>query len=111
MLMCGGLQLTNALNKWLINVLMSEYKKCYMLSCTAHLWSWPNAPWRRVLVNFAGLFLGSMFIIKVDDIVGGISYEEYYYCQDLRDTEEFVCKVCYTHLPFNSTGISPAGLF
>ena len=31
-----------------------------------HPWSWPDAPWRRVHVDFAGPFLGSMFMIIVD---------------------------------------------
>jgi len=31
-----------------------------------HPWSWPDAPWRRIHVDFAGPFLGSMFMIIVD---------------------------------------------
>ena len=31
-----------------------------------HPWSWPDSPWRRIHVYFAGPFLGSMFMIIVD---------------------------------------------
>ena len=29
-------------------------------------WDWPSQPWERIPVDFAGPFLGSMFIIVVD---------------------------------------------
>lgn len=31
-----------------------------------HHWSWPRAPWERVHLDFAGPFLGSMFLVVVD---------------------------------------------
>ena len=31
-----------------------------------HPWVWPNAPWRWILIDFAGLFLGKMFLIVMD---------------------------------------------
>ena len=31
-----------------------------------HPWEWPSAPWERIHVDFAGPFLGSMFLIVVD---------------------------------------------
>ena len=31
-----------------------------------HPWVWPDAPWKRVHVDFAGPFLGKMFFILVD---------------------------------------------
>ena len=31
-----------------------------------HPWIWPDAPWKRVHVDFAGQFLGKMFFIAVD---------------------------------------------
>lgn len=31
-----------------------------------HPWSWPDGPWKRVHVDFAGPFLGSMFMVVVD---------------------------------------------
>ena len=31
-----------------------------------HLWSWPDAPWKRIHVDFAGPFQGSMFMVIVD---------------------------------------------
>ena len=29
-------------------------------------WIWPTQPWKRVHVDFAGPFMGSMYIIAVD---------------------------------------------
>ena len=31
-----------------------------------HPWAWPDTPWRRVYVDFAGPFQGKMFFIVVD---------------------------------------------
>jgi hypothetical protein len=31
-----------------------------------HPWEWPSAPWKRIHVDFAGPFLGHMFLIVVD---------------------------------------------
>ncbi len=31
-----------------------------------HPWEWPNKPWARVHADFAGEFLGKMFLILVD---------------------------------------------
>ena len=31
-----------------------------------HPWAWPTAPWKRVHIDFAGPFLGKMFLIVVD---------------------------------------------
>ena len=31
-----------------------------------HPWAWPDAPWKRIHVDFAGPFLGKMFFIVVD---------------------------------------------
>ena len=31
-----------------------------------HPWSWPDGPWKRIHVDFAGPFLGSMFMVLVD---------------------------------------------
>lgn len=31
-----------------------------------HPWEWPASPWERVHVNFAGPFIGSMFLVVVD---------------------------------------------
>lgn len=31
-----------------------------------HLWEWPSAPWQSVLIDFAGPFMNSMFLIAVD---------------------------------------------
>jgi len=30
------------------------------------LWSWPSKPWSRIHVDFAGPFLGKMFLIVID---------------------------------------------
>ena len=35
-------------------------------SVLLHPWVWPNAPWRRIHIEFAESFLGKMFIIIVD---------------------------------------------
>ena len=31
-----------------------------------HPWSWPTKPWHRVHVDFAGPFLGKLFLLMVD---------------------------------------------
>ena len=31
-----------------------------------HPWTWPSKPWQRIHIDFAGPFLGSMFLIVVD---------------------------------------------
>ncbi len=31
-----------------------------------HPWVWPDLPWRRIHVDFAGPFLGHMFMVTVD---------------------------------------------
>ena len=35
-------------------------------SALLHSWVWPKAPWRRIHIDFAGPFLGKMFLIIVD---------------------------------------------
>ena len=36
------------------------------ITAPLHSWEWPARPWRRVHVDFAGPFLGSMFLLLVD---------------------------------------------
>ena len=31
-----------------------------------HPWEWPSAPWESIHIDFAGPFLGHMFLIAVD---------------------------------------------
>ena len=31
-----------------------------------HPWTWPDQPWKRIHVDFAGPFQGSMFLVVVD---------------------------------------------
>ena len=31
-----------------------------------HFWEWPATPWQRIHVDFAGPFVGRMFLIIVD---------------------------------------------
>ena len=31
-----------------------------------HPWKWPTQPWSRLYLDFAGLYLGSMFLVLVD---------------------------------------------
>ena len=31
-----------------------------------HPWVWPEAPWRRIHIDFAGPLMGKMFLIVVD---------------------------------------------
>ena len=31
-----------------------------------HSWEWPARPWQRIHIDFAGPFLGTMFLIIVD---------------------------------------------
>ena len=31
-----------------------------------HPWVWPDTPWARIHVDFAGPFLGKMFLVVVD---------------------------------------------
>ena len=33
---------------------------------TLHPWGWPNRPWQRVYLDFAGPFLGHMYLVMVD---------------------------------------------
>ena len=33
---------------------------------TLHPWTWPTRPWQRIHVDYAGPFLGSMFLVVVD---------------------------------------------
>ena len=35
-------------------------------SATLHPWDWPQKPWQRVHADYAGPFLGRMFLILVD---------------------------------------------
>ena len=41
---------------------------CQSVPATAllHPWSWPDRPWMRLHVDFAGPFQGSMFFVVVD---------------------------------------------
>ena len=34
-------------------------------------WTWPNHPWKRIHLDFAGPFQGSMFLIAVDALLNG----------------------------------------
>ena len=36
-----------------------------------HLWQWPEFPWQRVHMDFAGLFRGKMFMLLADAIPNG----------------------------------------
>ena len=40
--------------------------KCSLTVAPLHLWVWPDAPWKRLHVDFAGPFLGRTFLIVVD---------------------------------------------
>jgi hypothetical protein len=31
-----------------------------------HLWEWPDHPWSRLHIDFAGPFVGHMFLVMVD---------------------------------------------
>ena len=31
-----------------------------------HAWSWPNKPWSRVHIDYAGPFMGKMFLVIID---------------------------------------------
>ena len=31
-----------------------------------HPWVWPDAPWKRLHIDFAGPFLGKMFLVVID---------------------------------------------
>ena len=31
-----------------------------------HLWEWPDRPWARLHIDFAGPFVGHMFLVMVD---------------------------------------------
>ena len=31
-----------------------------------HLWQWPDHPWYRVHIDYAGTFMGKMFLLLVD---------------------------------------------
>ena len=49
-------------------------KSCYMCqsnqsnpaAAPLHPWIWPDAPWRRIHIDFAGPFLGHMFFVVMD---------------------------------------------
>ena len=34
---------------------------------TLHLWEWPRQPWHRMHLDFAWPFMGSMFLIVIDE--------------------------------------------
>ena len=36
------------------------------LTAVLHLWSWPDQLWKRIHIDFAGSFQGSMFLVVVD---------------------------------------------
>ena len=61
--MCGGVGWIRTLNS-----MVRECVACQSAPSTAylHLWSWPDGPWKRVHVDFAGSFQGSMFMVLVD---------------------------------------------
>lgn len=44
---------------------MSEHKEQSICNITSPL-SWPDGPWKRIHVDYAGPFQGSMFIVIVD---------------------------------------------
>ena len=44
---------------------LSSYKT-YHTSGPLHPWVWPEAPWRRIDIDFAGPFMGKMFFVVVD---------------------------------------------
>ena len=31
-----------------------------------HPWVWPEAPWRQIHIDFAGPFIGKMFLVVID---------------------------------------------
>ena len=35
-------------------------------SASLHLWEWPSRPWSRLHIDYAGPFLGNMFLVAVD---------------------------------------------
>jgi len=54
-----------------IEQLVRECETCQSVrnnssSTLLHPWSWPDAPWKRIHVDFAGPFQGSMLMIIVD---------------------------------------------
>ena len=54
-----------------IEQLVRECKTCQSVrnnpsSTVLHPWSWPVVPWKRIHVDFTGLFQGFMFMIIVD---------------------------------------------
>ena len=54
-----------------IEILTRSYSVCQTLQATPpmaplHPWVWPDIPWRRVHVDFAGPFQGRMYFIIVD---------------------------------------------
>ena len=44
----------------------------YRVTCSSptkaplHSWEWPNQPWSRLYLDFAGPFLGHMYLVLVD---------------------------------------------
>ena len=67
MFMFGGQELTSAC----IEQLVRECETCQSVrnnfSLTLlHPWLWPDTPWKRLQVDFAGPFQGTMFMIIVD---------------------------------------------
>ena len=54
-----------------IEALAKSYSSCQVLQAAPvaaplHPWIWPDAPWKRIHVDFAGPFPGKMFFIVVD---------------------------------------------
>ena len=54
-----------------IEQMTKECKGCQLAQKNAetaplHLWEWPARPWQQIHVDFAGPFLGEMFLVVVD---------------------------------------------
>ena len=54
-----------------IEAVAREYEACQKSArsparVTLHPWSWPNGPFQRIHIDFAGPFMGHMFLIVVD---------------------------------------------
>ena len=48
------------------NIIICQETRHKLPSATLHPWDWPQKPWQRVHTDYAGPFLGRMFLILVD---------------------------------------------
>ena len=63
--MSGGQAWSKNLNK------IKECALCQVMQNSpprvpAHTWEWPQQPWARLHIDYAGPFMGKMFLITVD---------------------------------------------